>query len=97
MTDSEKLQDLKTKIKALEQNKPVLSDTAEIKTINKQINALQEEYGYLRKEIQYRRSYEQSKERMYTMCWGMIESGCASRYEKEQFLQDRIKIQNIIS
>jgi chaperonin cofactor prefoldin len=37
----------------LEQKKTTLTDTAEIKTINKQINALQEEYGRLRKEIQY--------------------------------------------
>jgi predicted nucleic acid-binding Zn-ribbon protein len=65
MEDSEKLQDLKTKIKVLEQKKTTLTDVAEIKAINKQINALQEEYGRLRKEIQYQRSYEQSVEREF--------------------------------
>jgi uncharacterized protein Veg len=65
MEDSEKLQDLKTKIKVLEQKKTTLTDAAGIKAINKQINALQEEYGRLRKEIQYRRSYEKSVEREF--------------------------------
>lgn len=65
MEDSEKLQDLKTKIKVLEQKKTTLTDAAGIKAINKQINALQEEFGRLRKEIQYRRSYEQSVEREF--------------------------------
>lgn len=65
MEDSEKLQDLKTKIKVLEQKKTTLTDVAEIKAINKQINALQEEYGRLRKEIQYQRSYERSVEREF--------------------------------
>ena len=68
MEDSEKLQDLKTQIKELEQKKTALTDAAEIKAINKQINALQEEYGRLRKEIQYRRSYEQSVEREFIHC-----------------------------
>ena len=68
MEDSEKLQDLKTKIKVLEQKKTTLTDVAEIKAINKQINALQEEYGRLRKEIQYRRSYEKSVEREFVHC-----------------------------
>ena len=68
MEDSEKLQDLKTQIKELEQKKTALTDAAEIKAINKQINALQEEYGRLRKEIQYRRSYEQSVEREFVHC-----------------------------
>ena len=58
MTDSEKLQSLKSQIKTLEQKKTTLTDAAEIKAVNKQINALQEEYGRLRKEIQYRRSCE---------------------------------------
>ena len=68
MEDSEKLQDLKTKIKVLEQKKTTLTDATEIKAINKQINALQEEFGRLRKEIQYRRSYEQSVEREFVHC-----------------------------
>ena len=65
MEDSEKLQELKTQIKALEQKKITLTDADEIKAVNKQINALQEEFGRLRKEIQYRRSYENSVEREF--------------------------------
>ena len=68
MTDPENLQSLKSQIKTLEQKKITLTDVAEIKTINKQINALQEEYGRLRKEIQYQRSYEQSAEREFVHC-----------------------------
>ena len=68
MEDSEKLQELKTQIKALEQKKITLTDADEIKAVNKQINALQEEFGRLRKEIQYRRSYEKSVEREFVHC-----------------------------
>ena len=68
MTDSEKLQSLKSQIKSLEQKKTALTDAAEIKAVNKQINALQEEFGRLRKEIQYQRSYEQSVEREFVHC-----------------------------
>ena len=48
---SEKLQSLKSQIKELEQKKTTLTDAAEIKAVNKQINALQEEFGRLRKEL----------------------------------------------
>ena len=68
MTDQEKLQSLKTQINVLEQKKAALTDAAEIKAINRQINALQVEFGRLRKEIQYRRSYEQSVEREFVHC-----------------------------
>jgi dimeric dUTPase (all-alpha-NTP-PPase superfamily) len=68
MEDSEKLQDLKAQIKELEQKKTTLTDAAEIKAVNKQINALQVEFGRLRKEIQYQRSYEQSVEREFVHC-----------------------------
>ena len=68
MIDSEKLQSLKSQIKALEQKKPTLTDVAEIKAVNKQINTLQEEFGRLRKEIQYHRSYEKSVEREFVHC-----------------------------
>ena len=68
MTDSEKLQSLKSQIKTLEQKKSTLTDAAEIKVINKQVNAMQEEFGRLRKEIQYRRSYEKSVEREFVHC-----------------------------
>ena len=62
------LKELKLQIKALEQKKPTLTNAAEIKAINKQINALQEEFGRLRKENQYRRSYEHSVEREFVHC-----------------------------
>ena len=68
MTDQEKLQSLKTQINVLEQKKAALTDAAEIKAINRQINALQVEFGRLRKEIQYRRSYEKSVEREFVHC-----------------------------
>ena len=68
MTDQEKLQSLKTQINVLEQKKAALTDAAEIKAINRQINALQVEFGRLRKEIQYRRSYEESVEREFVHC-----------------------------
>ena len=68
MTDSEKLQSLKSQIKSLEQKKPTLTDAAEIRAINKEINALQEEFGRMRKVIQHRRSYEQSIEREFVLC-----------------------------
>ena len=68
MTDSEKLQSLKSQIKTLEQKKTTLTDAAEIKAVNKQINALQEEFGRLREEIKYQRSYEKSAEREFVHC-----------------------------
>ena len=68
MTDSEKLQALKSQIKALEQKKSNLTDADEIKAVNRQINVLQEEFGRLRKEIQDRRSYEKSVEREFVHC-----------------------------
>lgn len=68
MIDTEKLQEVKSQIKALALKKPTLTDAAEIKAVNKQINALQEEFGRLRKEIQYRRSYERLVEREFVHC-----------------------------
>ena len=68
ISDAAKLQSLKSQINALEQKKTALTNAAEIKAINKQINTLQEEFGRLRKEIQYRRSYEQSVEREFVHC-----------------------------
>jgi len=52
----------------LKQKILTLTDAAEIKAVNKQINALQEEFGRLRKEIQYRRSFERSVEREFVRC-----------------------------
>lgn len=68
MTDSEKLQSLKSQIKELEQKKPTLTDAAEIKAVNKQINALQVEFGRLRQELKDRRDYERSVEREFVHC-----------------------------
>ena len=68
MEDSEKLKSLKSQIKTLNQKKTTLTNAAEIKAVNKQINTLQEEFGRLRKEIQYRRSYEKSVEREFVHC-----------------------------
>ena len=65
MNETDKLQSLKFQIKELEQKKTALTDAAEIKAVNKQINALQEEFGRLKKEIQYQRSYEKSVEREF--------------------------------
>ena len=68
MPDSEKLQSLKSQIKDLEQKKTTLTDAAEIKAVNKQINALQEELGRLREEIKCQKSYERSVEREFIHC-----------------------------
>ena len=68
MNETDKLQSLKIQIKELEQKKTALTDAAEIKAVNKQINALQEEFGRLRKEIPCRKSYEKSVEREFVHC-----------------------------
>ena len=68
MEDSEKLQDLKTQIKELEQKKPTLTDAAEVKAINKEISELQMKYGRLRQELKDRRDYERSVEREFVRC-----------------------------
>ena len=65
MPDSEKLQSVKSQIKTLEQKKITLTDADEIKAVNKQINALQEEFGRLRDEI---------KGSLCIAWWGMIRS-----------------------
>ena len=68
MTDSEKLQSLKSQIKVLEQKKTTLTDADEIKAVNKQINALQEEFGRLSDEIKCQKSYEKSVKREFVHC-----------------------------
>ena len=68
MTDSEKLQDLKSQIKTLEQKKTTLTGTAEIKAVNKQINNLQEEFGQLREELKNDRAYMKDVEREFVHC-----------------------------
>ena len=64
----QKLAETKQALKALQEKKPTLTDAAELKAVNKQINTLQEEFGRFRKEIQYRRSYEHSVEREFVHC-----------------------------
>ena len=68
MTDSEKLQDLKSQIKALEQKKTTLTDAAEIKAVNKQINVLQMNFGRLREKIKNKRTYLKDVEREFIHC-----------------------------
>lgn len=65
MEDPEKLKALKTQIKELEQKKAILTDAAEIKAVNKQINALQEEFGRLREKIKNERAYLKDIEREF--------------------------------
>lgn len=65
MEDSEKLKSLKSQIKTLEQKKITLTDAAEIKVVNKQVNALQEEFGRLREKIKNERAYLKEIEREY--------------------------------
>lgn len=64
----QKLAETKQAIKALQEKKATITDTEKLKAINKQINALQEKYGQLRKEIQCRGSYEKSIEREFIHC-----------------------------
>ena len=65
MTDSEKLQPLKSQIRDLEQKKTTLSDSTEIIAINKKINALKKKYGRLRNEVKSKRTFQKSVEREY--------------------------------
>ena len=68
MKDSNEMKTLLLQIKQLQQKKTTLTDAAEIKAVNKQINALQEEFGRLREEIKHQRSYERSVEREFVHC-----------------------------
>ena len=45
-----------------------LTDAAEIKAVNKQINALQEEFGRLREKIKTERAYLKDVEREFIHC-----------------------------
>ena len=65
MTDPEKLQSLKSQIKELEQKKSTLTDAAEIKAVNKQINALQVDFGRLKEKIKNERAYLKDVEREF--------------------------------
>ena len=66
MKDSSKTKRLLLQIKQLEQKKAALSDTEEIKAINKEINALQMEYGQLKKDLRDEKNFQESVEREFT-------------------------------
>ena len=65
MDDLEILKSLKSQIKALEQKKTTLTNATEIKSINKQINALQEEIGKLKSDIRLYASLNRDSIRDY--------------------------------
>ena len=60
MKDSNEMKDILLQIKILEQKKAALSDAAEIKTINKEINALQEKYGQLKEQRKNEKAFVES-------------------------------------
>ena len=60
MKDSTEMKDILLQIKLLEQKKAALNDAAEIKVINKQINALQEKYGQLREQRKNMKAFAES-------------------------------------
>ena len=60
MKDSNEMKEILLQIKQLEQKKSILSDTAEIKAVNKQINALQEKYGQLRGQRKNEKAFVES-------------------------------------
>ena len=65
MKDSTEMKDILLQIKLLEQKKTALNDAAEIKVINKQINALQEKYGHMKEELKSQRFFGYSIDREY--------------------------------
>jgi hypothetical protein len=52
----------------LEQKKTTLTDAAEIKAINKQINALQVKFGRLKEEMKNERAFLKDIEREFVYC-----------------------------
>ena len=61
----QKLAETKQVLKALQQKKPILTDAAEIKAVNKLINALQEEIGKLKSDIRLYASLNRDSIRDY--------------------------------
>ena len=51
--DKQKIVETKQAIKVLQEKKAIITDAAELKAINKQINALQDETGNLKADIRY--------------------------------------------
>ena len=62
---SEKVKEIKSQIKALEQKKATLTDTIEIKSINKKINELQVKFGRLREGVKDERAFLKDIEREF--------------------------------
>ena len=61
----QKLAETKQAIKALQEKKATITDAAELKAINKQINALQEEIGKLKSDIRLYASLNRDSIRDY--------------------------------
>ena len=66
MKDSSEMKGLLLQIKQLEQKKATLSDAEDKKAINKEINALQMEYGQLKKDLRDEKNFQESVEREFT-------------------------------
>lgn len=66
MKDSIEMKVLLLQIKQLEQKKASLTEAAETKAINKEINALQMEYGNLKKALRDEKNYQESVEREFS-------------------------------
>ena len=61
----QKLAETKQTIKALQEKKATVTDAAEVKALNKQINALQEEIGKLKSDIRLYASLNRDSTRDY--------------------------------
>lgn len=61
----QELAQTKQAIKVLQEKKATITDAAELKAINKQINALQEEIGKLKRKISYCASMNRDLTRDY--------------------------------
>ncbi len=61
----QKLAETKQAIKALQEKKATITDAAELKSINKQINALQEEIGRMKSDIRLYASLNRDSIRDY--------------------------------
>jgi predicted nucleic acid-binding Zn-ribbon protein len=64
-TTKQKLAEAKQALRALQEKKAAITDVAELKAINKQINALQEEIGKLKRKISYCASMNRDLTRDY--------------------------------
>ena len=64
-TTKQKLAEAKQALRALQEKKAAITDVAELKAVNKQINALQEEIGKLKRKISYCASMNRDLTRDY--------------------------------